>query len=523
MTAENKPTAATPQTLLPSVLCWSLLACGAFFLMWVMLHRNGNVADDAFITLTYSKNLIAGNGFVYNHGPATLGTTSPLLALLSAAAGFLLPFLELPVIATLIATAAWAAWGWILYASRGLFNLNRAEATLIALTVYTTRFVHPASEQTLFQLLLLVTFVLFRMRQWLLCGAAAGLLTLTRGEGVLLLPLLFATHYYQERFQWRAALAGVRGVAVGSAVILGLWTLYALPEFGSVLPQTLKVKIAQGQNTGYYGRSFLPGLLVRMTTWDADGLLLRVVTWSFAVMGAWRVVRRHPHLALFGGWILLYVAGYTYLGVPSVYIWYQYPVYFIWLLLAGVGLAFAAERLLTWPRFSRPVRTALTALLLLFVLLPRYYDVWERAKDYPGDVRAESYKYVAAWLRENTKPEDTVGSGEVGYLGYYTSNKIIDMAGLISPDPQAVLDIPSWEEAVSRFAPQYLVECLPTATTSEKDVVLRGDVRYEPVLTRPLLLPWRTPPEHLCVLFRKLPQPEATPSDNAPAQAPPGN
>ena len=41
--------------------------------------------DDAFITFRYSRNLLAGNGFVYNPGQRVQGTTTPLYTLLMAA------------------------------------------------------------------------------------------------------------------------------------------------------------------------------------------------------------------------------------------------------------------------------------------------------------------------------------------------------------------------------------------------------------------------------------------------------
>ncbi|MEP7293184.1 MAG: hypothetical protein ABI835_15480, partial [Chloroflexota bacterium] len=41
--------------------------------------------DDAFITFRYSRNIVEGQGFVYNPGVQTLGTTTPLFALTLAA------------------------------------------------------------------------------------------------------------------------------------------------------------------------------------------------------------------------------------------------------------------------------------------------------------------------------------------------------------------------------------------------------------------------------------------------------
>ncbi|HVU10414.1 MAG TPA: hypothetical protein VHD90_04010, partial [Phototrophicaceae bacterium] len=41
--------------------------------------------DDAFITFRYSRNIVEGDGFVYNPGEYTLGTTTPLFTLMLSA------------------------------------------------------------------------------------------------------------------------------------------------------------------------------------------------------------------------------------------------------------------------------------------------------------------------------------------------------------------------------------------------------------------------------------------------------
>ena len=46
--------------------------------------------DDAFITFRYSRNLLEGNGFVYNVGNRVLGTTTPLFTILMATIGGIL-------------------------------------------------------------------------------------------------------------------------------------------------------------------------------------------------------------------------------------------------------------------------------------------------------------------------------------------------------------------------------------------------------------------------------------------------
>src|SRR4028119_2450593 len=45
--------------------------------------------DDAYITYTYSQNIVKGNGFVFNRGDTAMRTTTPLWTLICALAGVL--------------------------------------------------------------------------------------------------------------------------------------------------------------------------------------------------------------------------------------------------------------------------------------------------------------------------------------------------------------------------------------------------------------------------------------------------
>jgi peptidoglycan/LPS O-acetylase OafA/YrhL len=69
-----------------------LLLAASLFPLWVASHQQHKfLNDDTYITLTYAKSLVNGRGFVFNHPPPTLGTTSPLLALMVAGLAMALP------------------------------------------------------------------------------------------------------------------------------------------------------------------------------------------------------------------------------------------------------------------------------------------------------------------------------------------------------------------------------------------------------------------------------------------------
>jgi hypothetical protein len=44
------------------------------------------------------------------------------------------------------------------------------------------------------------------------------------------------------------------------------------------------------------------------------------------------------------------------------------------------------------------------------------------------------YRPLAAWVREHTGPDQFVFAGDIGYLGYFSNRKILDSAGLVSPE-----------------------------------------------------------------------------------------
>ena len=99
--------------------------------VWVAATYGLFLNDDAFITLTYAKNLAAGQGFVYNQGPATLGTTSPLLTFLVAGLSVFLPRVEIPTLAVYLTTFCWIGIAWTFYLFRATWNLSAWQAVVV--------------------------------------------------------------------------------------------------------------------------------------------------------------------------------------------------------------------------------------------------------------------------------------------------------------------------------------------------------------------------------------------------------
>ncbi|MBI1784674.1 hypothetical protein HYR69_05970, partial [Candidatus Sumerlaeota bacterium] len=131
---------------------WAAAAiCLAVFLFSLFFIPIRN--DDPYITARYARNLAAGNGFVYNSGERVLGTTSPLLTLILAAAMIPLPaeFALRLVTAALFAICSAAFW---IYGSRFGQPLAGIAAALIFPAVDWS-FLLAGNETPLFTALLL--------------------------------------------------------------------------------------------------------------------------------------------------------------------------------------------------------------------------------------------------------------------------------------------------------------------------------------------------------------------------------
>ncbi|MCX6037342.1 MAG: hypothetical protein NTW99_05555, partial [Chloroflexi bacterium] len=116
-------------------------------------------------------------------------------------------------------------------------------------------------------------------------------------------------------------------------------------------------------------------------------------------------------------------------------------------------------------RLSRPShRTAFfyiaTLVVFLYLVPAQAINLWQLRQ--PPDNRLVIYPVVGKWLRDHTPPDASVGTLEVGMIGYYSQRRMIDFAGLIQPEVSNQLtthttyeDAALW--AVEHYHPDYLV------------------------------------------------------------------
>ena len=408
------PMRASPRL---DVLACSL--CLGVAAMWGWLWRQ-RLPDDAWTVLRYARNLIEGNGWVYNVGESVNASTSPLNTIAIAGLGFLFGDLTAAQVAVFVlGIGGAAACAFVAVRLRhGLFaGAVAATFILFAPLLHSTI----GMESPLFLLGLTATWLAWSVDRYVLAAFLLGLFTLARPDAALLAPALLA-----DRALRRLPLHDLpywKMLAAGAVPILP-WAVFASLQFGNPLPSTLAAKMAQGASGWWDHTLYFRGAKYSLEFFDSRDLFDSHRPMAvFLVLGAVAtIVRRHAVLPIVV-FEVLHSAAYAALGVPY-YQWYASSLHLTFALVAAamVGDIWCAERL-NW------VRSAIAIVAFgtyLWVTVP---PLQVHRPSY------QSYRAAATWIVENTPDDVSVGCLEIGCIGYFTApRRIVDACGLVSPD-----------------------------------------------------------------------------------------
>jgi len=405
--------------------------------------------EDSYISLRYAENLAAGAGLVYNPGERVFGASTPLYVLfLAFLSWFGLPALD---VARFVAAAAdgvtvvlWLRWLAGVPGSAParlwfglLFGLSPA------LLIVTT-----SGMETSFALLCLTLAVHYeregRPRR---LGAALGLLTLLRPDGLLAAVLLLSpTAVRERRLPWRTLVVGL--------LVLAPWLLFAWIYYGTAVPHSIPAKLAAYNlhRTGWLPNWRAVGSQIAPLDGPVWRLLLHFVTLPFLVVGV-RAALQNPErrpLAILGiGWFL-------YLIVPKtlLFTWYfpllLLPAYA--LTAVGVGSVTSTAH---WSTRRTVPLTGLVGLLLLGWLV---WSAERAARIQRAEVGVR--RAIGLWLRENTPSVAQIAMEPIGYIGYFSRRRILDEVGLVSPEmvPLTRQGAGWFGRMIREFRPDWIVE-----------------------------------------------------------------
>jgi hypothetical protein len=417
------------------------------FLIWLFLSWH---YDDPFITYRYASNLINGMGFVYNPGERVLSTTTPLFTFLLAGLGYI--WSDIPKIATIIGCISSGISGLIFWDLARQWKMDIASwVGLLLIPTFPLIVITISSETPLYIALVLATLDCYVRCHYRWAAIFASLLILVRPDGVLL-PLIIVIYFLfgkKRPIPW---------IALGIFIIItGLWFGFSWLYFGSPLPITLMTKQHQGVMS--ISQLFAPGLLRIAGSYTHQWNY--VIEALIALIGAgFILVRRHPIFILVF-WTLTYFLAYTILGVTR-YFWYYAPLVPGFIALVGAGFQWIYELLtrIHWHRFINIHLERFLYISLVILWIYQGIDLSNISKT--PDSRYFIYRSIGEWLNNNTDKYDRIGALEIGIIGYYAKNPIVDFAGLIQPNVAKQMHADSTYEDTARWAimtykPSYIV------------------------------------------------------------------
>ena len=429
---------------------WALLAIPLCLLL--ILERNfwGFIQDDAFISFRYARNLVDGEGLVFNPGERVEGYSNLLWTLLMALPIGLgldpVPFSTgLGLLCSLGALALCHALSRLVLPDRGM-AVQLLPSLFLATSTSFSLWSVSGMELPLFLLLMLAgSYFLLRdlgeapsdPRRMALSGLLLGLASLTRPEGPLFVFLAFGAILLCGRGR-DGFLRRMTVFALAAAGLLLPFYAWRLAYYGHLVPNTYFVKAAGGMYAIEHGVAYLKGLLLFNHNGVLMGLALiglfggkdvRLKAFAFAVVLAYTA-----YMVKIGGDIL------------PMYRLYVPCLPFLYLLAAAgaanvVGLVAAAATRLKigiWRASSETVQQIKGGAIWSMVVAVLFIVVSDlrtglRHSEYGGVLEALENCHIAAahLLNEEHEPGDIVLGQDMGAIPYHAEDlRFVDVIGL---------------------------------------------------------------------------------------------
>ncbi len=402
------------------------------------IDRIGYPLDDAWIHQTYARNLVFLGEWAYIPGEVSAGSTAPLWTLILAAGYWLT-----------ISPEIWTyLWGFISLAglafagsrlaytiSDGNNKIALVSGIFLASEWHFIWGANSGMETLLFTTVIVVIFYFLYQRRYqpLFLGLLIGIAVWLRPDGITLIGPV-GLYFVLSKYDLKTKLKQVVSMFAGVIIFVGVYMVLNYVNSGTIWPNTFyakQVEYAALQSIPLVKRYFslftlpmigggallIPGFVYFIYLILRTKYLQRIlmIVWLFGYIGmyAWRLPVTYQH----GRYL-----------IPAM------PIYFI---ASIIGCY------LIWEKINQPgklrwiiLRTWLFSFAVIWLAF-----VFLGANTYANDVAIINTEMVATskWIAENTQEDAIIAAHDIGALGYFGHRRIIDLAGLITPEVIPIL------------------------------------------------------------------------------------
>lgn len=400
-----------------------------YLLVSALIFRIGFPLDDAWIHFTYARNLAGHGEWAFRLGEISAASTAPLWTFLLAI-GFALN----------LAPYIWTYFlGWVVLTLLGIHAENTARKIihsyrppipwvgLFFVIAWHLTWSAVSGMETLLHgyiIFVVLSMLLTDPRRYLALGLLAGLSVWVRPDGLTLLgPLLFTALLVEKNIASRGN--AIAKILISFGALFVPYLLFNLALSGNPMPSTFYAKQAEYQS--YW--------LSQTLAYRLSDYLWPIIASPFLVLipGMFIWLFQMVHARNWGAiagviWFFGYIAIY-FMRLPAYqhgrYIIPALPVMYLWGLLGMIKYVSSSKS-------NRSIVVLWQALLGVLCLVFGFvaarqnaYDVYWIESEMVGTAR---------WVQENIPPDALLAAHDIGALGYYVPNPIIDLAGLITSD-----------------------------------------------------------------------------------------
>lgn len=435
------------------ILFYVLIILLPLFLTYIYyrfaIKQNGVMSfplDDPWIHLTFARNLVDFFSFSYfKNEMVTAGSTSPLYT-------FLLAFMFL-IINNEMIISYFLGVLFFVGSSVAFFKLSSLEfdKEIIFALLCTGIFIIDkwmnfislsGMETTLFIFILIMTAYFYRTRSAIPLAIFMGLILWTRPDGVAFIGAIILDYFLVKIYSkdnlrlFLFSAKELKQIGIIFAAIVGLYFVMNFMLSGSLLPNTYDAKLT------YYSPEF-------RSRWD----FLKFEVWEYFKAGSYYVLmigflfstgkliwdlykKTYNQNSLYIFFILALVFIY-WLKLPYAHRFgrYMMPIIPFFILVGVLGfrdLARIINKYTSNPLFAKSI---------FYILVSITYFIGIKNYDENRELYASQSKYIydrqvkaAQWLNKNTNENDIIATHDVGAIGFYSGRKIVDVAGLVTPD-----------------------------------------------------------------------------------------